>query len=131
MTRLAAAIIAATLAAASAAAQAPPAAPSAPAHGTIQPGTYDLTIVFGGGLLDGTLEVARAGDSLTVKLAVGDHASPVAITERQGNRLILGSTTPGLNIRYQLDFTEGAVTGEFSYDGETGRVTGRRRAAGS
>lgn len=94
---------------------------------SIRPGVYPLEITFGGGVLEGTLDVTRAGDSLTVTLTVGDHASPVRLAERSGNRLVLVSTTPGIAIRYELTFDGDQVTGTFSYDGQAGTVAGRRR----
>lgn len=95
---------------------------------TIRTGSYVLEITFGGGVLEGTLDVVAAGDSLAVTLTVGDHVSPVRAAERRGNRLVLVGTNPGMAIRYELTFDGDRVTGTFSYDGQTGTVTGRRRA---
>jgi hypothetical protein len=103
---------------------------AAPARATaIQSGTYLLEITFGGGVLEGTLQVTAAGDSLAVTLIVGDHESPVRPGERRGNRLVLESTNPSLQLRYELEFKGETVSGTFTYDGQSGAVTGRRRSA--
>jgi hypothetical protein len=97
----------------------------------IRSGTYDLKVTFGGGVMDGTLVLATAGDSLTARLQIGDHESPVRPSGRQGSQLVLESTG-AMKIRYQLDFKGDDVTGSFVYDGEPGTVAGkRRRATGS
>src|SRR5688572_7866033 len=58
--------------------------------GTIQPGTYDLQITFGGGTMDGTLAIAMVGDSLDAKLNLGsDHAPPIKSIVRKGSHLTL------------------------------------------
>jgi hypothetical protein len=95
----------------------------------IQSGTYDLEITFGGGVLEGTLEVTTAGDSLAVALQVGGHASPVRLSERKENQLVLESTNPGIEVRYELEFRGETVTGTFIYEGQSGTLTGRRRQA--
>lgn len=104
------------------AAQAP--RPSA-AQGSISPGTYDLEIVFGGGAIEGKMELAVKGDSLEIKMFVGDHQSPVKIGERKGNKLVLVSTSPAMQLRYDLEFTTDAVKGTFTYDGSPGSVSGK------
>jgi hypothetical protein len=95
------------------------------AQGAIRTGTYELEIVFGGGTLAGSMELATSGDSLTVKMFVGDHQSPVKIGERKGNKLTLVSTSPAMSLRYELEFTGDAVKGTFVYDGAPGSVTGK------
>lgn len=96
MLRLAIAVLAAATVPAAHAQQTQPAA--------IQPGTYDLDVTFGGGLMTATLHVTTTGDSLAVTLHVADHASPVRAGQRQGNRLVLESTVPGMDVRYELEF---------------------------
>jgi len=97
----------------------------------IQPGTYDLEITFGGGVLEGTLEVrAPSRDSIAVTLMVGGHQSPVRAGLRQGNKLALESTSPGQQIHYDLEFSGDTVTGPFTYGDGTGTVSGRRRRTG-
>jgi len=103
----------------------PPAA--APGASRIPAGTWALEITFGGGVLEGSLQVSPVGDSLVVKLLVGDHQSPVRPGAREGNRLVLESASPGVDVRYVLEFRGDEVTGTFSYGGESGRVSGRRR----
>lgn len=104
-----------------------PATASRPSS-SIRAGTYDLEIIFGGGTLEGTLEVKPAGDSLLTTLFVSGHVSPVKPTKRQGGRLTLESTTAALPIRYDLEFKGDDVSGTFTYDGQAGSVSGRRRA---
>ena len=101
---------------------------AAPARSSIEPGTYDLEIVFGGGTVPGVLEIGRVHDSLTVALHVGDHESSVIITEQRGNRLTLANRLPGTSIRFQLEFTGDTVAGEFSFEEQPGKLTGRRRS---
>jgi hypothetical protein len=95
---------------------------------SITPGTYDLEIVYGGGTMPATLEVSLSGEHLTARLVVGQHESPVKPLERKGARLVLESTTPGMTIRYELEFKGDQVTGNFIYQEQTGSVSGRRRA---
>lgn len=96
----------------------------------IRPGTYDLEIAFGGGIMEGTLVLTNAGDTLQARMAVGGHDSPVRPVRGQGADLTLESGA-GLQVRYQLRFTGDSLSGTFVYDGEAGTVTGRRRPAGS
>ena len=93
---------------------------------TIRPGTYDLQVTFGGGVLEGTLIVSQAGDSLATKLMVGGHDSPVHLARRNGASIVLESG-PGMDIRYQLEFRGDEVKGTFLYDGQPGSVQGKRR----
>jgi hypothetical protein len=97
----------------------------------IRAGTYDLKVTFGGGVIDGTLVLTTVGDSLDAKLKVGEHDSPVRAGARRGSQLTL-EPAGSMQIRYQLDFKGDEVTGTFTYDGEPGTLTGkRRRPAGS
>jgi hypothetical protein len=98
---------------------------------SIRAGTYDLEIVFGGGTLEGKLEIRTSGDSLVAKMNVGDHESPIRAGERKGNRLALVSASPGVQLHYDLEFSGDAVKGTFTYDGQSGSVSGKRRPAGS
>lgn len=105
-------------------------AQSAPA--TIQPGTYDLQITYGGGVMEGTLEVrAPRRDSIAITLMVSGHESPVRAGRRQGNKLALESTSPGTTIHYDLEFSGETVSGPFTYGDGGGTVTGRRRRTGN
>jgi opacity protein-like surface antigen len=92
-------------------------------------GTYDLEIIFGGGAIEGKLQLTAVGDSLTVKLDVGDHQSPVKVGERKGNKLTLVSTSPAMSLKYDLEFGPDTVKGTFDYDGNPGTVTGKRKRA--
>ena len=97
---------------------------------SIRTGTYDLEIAFGGGVLKGALTLRKVADSLAAQLQVGDHESPVHARRPQGTRLVLESNS-GVQVRYQLDFKGDDLSGSFTYEGETGSVTGtRRRSAG-
>lgn len=96
----------------------------------IRAGTYDLEVAFGGGVMEGTLVITSVGDSIDARLKVGGHDSPVRPSHREGARLTLEGTA-GAKIRYQLDFKGDEVSGSFTYEGDAGSVTGkRRRAAG-
>lgn len=93
----------------------------------IKPGTYDLEVVFGGGTIEGRLEITAKGDSLVATMYVGDHQSPVRAGERKGNKLALVSTSPAMAVKYALDFSGDTVKGTFTYDGSDGAVSGKRR----
>lgn len=107
----------------------PAAAAAQTSAAPIQTGTYALEILFGGGVIEGRLEVTGR-DSLRMALFVGEHQSPVRLGQRRGNTVILESTVPGMDVRYELTFRGAEVTGTFRYDGQDGTVTGRRRSAG-
>lgn len=129
MKSLVLAVLIAVTATTAGSAQSSDAAAPARAAATILPGTYDFQITFGGGVMEGTLEVtAVRGDSLTVVLKLGDHDSPVRLTQRRGNRMVLESPATGVQVRYDLEFRGETVTGPFTYDGNDGTVAGRRRA---
>ena len=105
-------------------------AAAAPAQSSpIRAGTYDLEITYGGGVLEGRLELALAGDSATVTLHVGDHASPIKSVKRAGNKLTL-SGGPEMKVEYQLTFTGDSVAGTFTFNGSEGSLTGTRRKQG-
>ena len=110
-------------------AQSPPPAPvkAAPTGGTIRPGTYELEILYGGGVMPGLLTLTPAGDSLAVLLRVGDHGSPITSVTRRGSTLLLAGGGEGLKLSYELRFNGDAVTGTFSFNGETGEIAGKRR----
>lgn len=108
-----------------------PAAParSAPAQaqdGTVSPGTYDLEITYGGGVLAGLLVLKAEGDSLAATLTVGDHGSPIRSVTRKGSSLTLHGD-PALNLRYDLQFKGDALTGSFTFGDNQGTLTGKRR----
>jgi hypothetical protein len=104
-------------------------AKASPADTGIQAGTYELSVTYGGGLLEATLEIAYVRDSLTAVLKLGDHESPVKPGARRGNRLTLEPKSPAVNVRYELEFSGANVKGTFTYQGEPGNVTGKRRAS--
>ncbi len=106
---------------------APPAGPARPASGSIQPGTYDLEITYGGGVMTGTLVVTTVGDSTDAKLLVGDHGPPIKSVSRQGSQLTLAGAGDGFDVRYDLQFAGDVLTGKFTFNGEPGTLTGRRR----
>lgn len=120
MRRPALALFAALAVASTARAQSGPSA-------AIQAGTYDLEITFGGGVLEGRLDITIVGDSLATRLQVGGHDSPVRAGARRGNRLVLEPVTPGVQVRYELEFRGETVSGTFVYEGQEGAVAGRRR----
>lgn len=95
----------------------------------IRAGTWDLAIVFGGGNLEATLEVGYKGDTITAKLLLGDHESPVRAGKRTGNKLTLEPTS-SMDVRYELEFNADALQGTFVYEGQNGEVTGKRRRTG-
>jgi hypothetical protein len=106
----------------------PPAKPPAAAQSsTILPGTYDLEIAFGGGVMDGTLVIAMVGDSLDAKLTVGEHAPPIKSVVRKGSHLTLSGKGDGVDVAYELDFSGDALVGKFTFNGDGGAVTGTRR----
>ncbi len=128
MTRLTLVAVALILAAspiATSRAQAP--ARPATASGAVRPGTYDLELAMGGGTLQGTLVVAAAGDSLTARLHVGDHDAPVRSLTRKGPRVTLDVGGEGMKVVYDLTFDGDAVSGSFTFNGDPGFVTGKRR----
>jgi hypothetical protein len=94
---------------------------------SIQPGTYDLEIVMGGGVTNGTLVLTSVRDSLDAKLSVGDHSPPITSIKRKGTQLQLAGTAPGLKIVYDLTFTSNTVKGTFEFNEQSGTVTGTRR----
>ena len=100
----------------------------AQAGAAIRPGTYDLEVTFGGGIIEGTLVVTQRGDSLSTRLMVGGHDSPVHLASRNGATMVLESG-PGMPLRYQLEFRGDEVKGTFVYDGEPGTVQGKRRGS--
>jgi hypothetical protein len=106
--------------------------PSTPAAtkptGTIQTGTYDIELAIGGGTLPGTLELKPAGDSLSAFIKVGDHnPPPVTRITRNGSQLTIAAGAEGVNVEYRLTFTGDALTGTFTFNGDPGLVSGKRR----
>ena len=108
-------------------AQAAPAQQNAAAqHGaTIQAGTYNIELTFGGGTMPGTLIVTVKGDSTDAKILLGEHAPPIKSVVRKGSQLILSGTGEGIDVRYELQFSGDTVTGKFTFNGDPGGVTGR------
>jgi hypothetical protein len=110
-------------------------APSAPAtsskaatSGAIKPGTYDLELAFGGGIMTGSLEITTVGDSVGAKLAVGDHAPPpIRKIKRSGSNLTIEAGDAGVTVVYDLAFDGDGVGGKFTFNGDPGLVTGKRR----
>ena len=95
--------------------------------GTIRPGTYDLDIAFGGGSLEGTLVLTASGDSLAATMHVGDHEVPIRGLTRDGSHLQIRGGVEGMAVVYDLDFTPDGLSGKFTYNGDPGLVTGKRR----
>lgn len=124
-------IAALVLGAAVASAQTPATATSSKAvaaTGTIKPGTYDIELAIGGGVLTGTMEITAVGDSLGAKIAVGDHAPPpVRKIKRSGSKLTIEAGDVGVSVNYDLAFDGDAVGGKFTFNGDPGLVTGKRR----
>ena len=120
--------LSATAVSAQASNPAPAAKAAASTPATIQPGTYDLELAFGGGVMPGTLVITTAGDSISVKVNVGDHAPPpVRRITRKGAHLTIDLGDAGMNVLYDLDFTGDAVTGKFTFNGDPGLVSGKRK----
>ena len=93
---------------------------------TIRLGIYDLEITFGGGTIQGLLTLSRPADSLRAALRVGDHDSPIGSIREDRSELTLEGA-PGMDIRYKLRFQGDTVAGSFTYDGQPGTVSGKRR----
>ena len=93
----------------------------------IRPGTYDLEVAFGGGVMQGTLQLTAIGDSLAAKLHVGEHDPQVRNMTRKGTQLVLDAGGEGMNLVYDFKFDGDAVSGSFKFNGDTGLVTGKRR----
>ena len=128
----AAALVVGATAATAAAAQTPATQPAtssnASAARSIRTGTYDIELAIGGGVLAGTLEITPAGDSLTAKVAVGDHEPPpVRKITRAGANLMIEAGGDGIAVVYDLTFDGDAVSGKFSFNGDPGLVSGKRR----
>jgi hypothetical protein len=119
------------LSATAVAAQTPATATSSKASttsGTIKPGTYDIELAIGGGVLNGTMEITAVGDSVAAKIAVGDHAPPpVRKIKRTGSNLTIEAGDVGVSVNYDLTFDGDAVGGKFTFNGDPGLVTGKRR----
>ena len=116
------------LIASAASAQAPSASAAAKPTGTIQTGTYDIELAIGGGTLPGTLELKPAGDSLSAVIKVGDHnPPPVTRITRTGSQLTIAAGAEGVNVEYRLAFSGDALTGTFTFNGDPGLVSGKRR----
>ena len=131
MLRTATLVAALTLSATVASAQAPASAPSAAkpaASGTIKTGTYDIELAIGGGVLAGTLELTPAGDSLKAKIGVGDHEPPpVRKITRKGASLTIEAGDASVAVVYDLTFDGDAMSGKFTFNGDPGLITGKRR----
>ena len=106
-----------------------PASKSAPAtSAAIRPGTYDIEIAIGGGVLPGTMVLTAIGDSIAAKVSVGDHEPPpVRKITRNGAHLTINLGTDGVDVLYDLDFKDDAVTGKLTFNGDPGLVSGKRR----
>ena len=94
---------------------------------TIRAGTYDLEVAFGGGVIQGTLELTAIGDSLAVKLHVGEHEPPARKITRKGAQLVVDAGAEGRDLVYDFQFDGDAVSGSFNLNGDAGLVTGKRR----
>lgn len=107
--------------------QAPKATSTAVAPSEIRPGTYDLDLAIGGGVLQGTLTLTAAGDSLTGALHVADHDVPVRNLTRKGSTLVFDAGGEGMKVAYNIKFDGDSVSGSFTFNGDPGFVTGKRR----
>ena len=123
---LAAALI---LSATAAVAQSPTTTPATKAaSGTITPGTYDNELAIGGGVMPGSIVITTAGDSLSARINVGDHAPlPVRKIKRNGSSLTVEAGADGVNVVYDLTFSGDDVSGKFTFNGDPGLVSGKRR----
>jgi hypothetical protein len=101
-------------------------AQAAPTPRSIQAGTYQLAITFGGGIMPGTLTISYVRDSLRAGMVVGEHESPVKLSTQKGNTLVLDAASPAVRIRYDLAFRGDSVSGTFVYEGQSGLVAGKR-----
>ena len=105
---------------------------TAAAATTIRTGVYDLELATGGGTLQGALELRAIGDSLAAKVHVGDHeAPPVNSLTRTGSHVVMRLGGEGMKVVYDLTFDGDAVSGTFTFNGDPGLVTGKRRKAPS
>lgn len=93
----------------------------------IRAGVYVLEITYGGGILDGELTIGYSRDTLTAKLMVSGHESPVKAGAQRGTHLTLDPQSPAMQVRYELDFKGEEVTGTFIYGDSEGAVKGRLR----
>jgi hypothetical protein len=92
-------------------------------------GTWDLEITYGGGVLEGRLELSASGDSLAARLFVGEHSPPISAVKRNGNKLTLTGGGEGMSVVYELTFNGDTLTGTFTFNDADGTLTGRRRKA--
>ncbi|HUQ83288.1 MAG TPA: hypothetical protein VM076_19195 [Gemmatimonadaceae bacterium] len=94
----------------------------------IQPGMYDIELAIGGGTLNGTLELKQVGDSLAPTIRVGDHPPPpIKSVMRNGSALDIAAGDAGTNVAYKLKFNGETLSGTFTFNGDPGFVTGKRR----
>jgi hypothetical protein len=122
------ALVATATIASTLAAQSPESKVTSTAHAVaIQPGTYDLEVVTGGGVVAGTLVLTAIRDSIDAKLHVGEHTPPISSITRKGAQLRLAGSGPGLRIVYDFTFSGSAVRGTFEFNEMSGTVTGTRR----
>jgi hypothetical protein len=113
---------------ASAQAAAAPTKTTAASNSTaIRAGTYDLEVAFGGGVMQGTLALTAIGDSLTAKLHVGEHDPAIRSLTRDGSHVVLNASGEGMSLVYDLKFDGDALSGSFTFNGDQGLVTGKRR----
>ena len=114
--------------AASAQASGAPAPASKVTTAAIQPGMYDIELAIGGGTLNGTLELKQVGDSLAPTIRVGDHnPPPITSVTRNGSALDITAGDAGTNVAYKLKFSGETLTGTFTFNGDPGLVSGKRR----
>ena len=124
----AAALLLAATTASAQASSAPATSSKSATSGAIKPGTYDIELAFGGGVMTGSLEITAVGDSVGAKIAVGDHAPPpVRKISRSGSNLTIEAGDTGITVVYDLAFDGDGVGGKFTFNGDPGLVTGKRR----
>ena len=125
---LAAAVLLAATTASAQAQSAPATSSKAATSGAIKPGMYDIELAFGGGVMKGSLEITAVGDSVGAKVLVGDHAPPpVRKVKRSGSNLTIEAGDAGVTVVYDLAFDGDGLGGKFTFNGDPGLVTGKRR----
>jgi hypothetical protein len=92
-------------------------------------GTWDLEITYGGGVLEGRLELSTSGDSLAARLFVGEHSPAISGIKRDGNKLTLTGGGEGMTVVYELIFNGDTLSGTFTFNDAEGTLTGKRRKA--
>lgn len=98
---------------------------------SIRAGTYDIVVTYGGGELQGTLEIAYVRDSLTAALHVGEHNPAIRNIVVEGAKLTLTGGAEGMAMVYVLTFEGDSVSGTLVFNDADGTVKGKRRPRGT